>query len=89
MNFEICKLSEDWVFVIEAKFKQNSNVLTYSLFAGTKMYGDDVDLGSCSSSSTKELHKRSFTIGGRITAWLVFSLTRLGSLKGENMLLFV
>ena len=43
----------------------------------------------CSNQCLNLLHQRTLTIGGRITAWPVSSLTRLDLTKKENMLPFV
>ena len=45
--------------------------------------------GICLIGKMLWVGQRTLTIGGRITVWLVSSLTRLDLTKKENMLLFV
>ena len=43
----------------------------------------------CGAMRFHQVGQKRLTIGGRITVWLVSSLTRLDLTKKENMLLFV
>ena len=43
----------------------------------------------CGAMRFHQVGQKRLTIGGRITVWLVSSLTRLDLTKNENMLLFV